>query len=157
MLSPVSTWMGDRLGTLGAVGIKLLSFHFFSFFTLGLLNKWNILLTYMINTNWFKNIFYVILSHFTLLARWQYVLFINLLRWVSYFSYINSKIDVTSRQRPYHIEHTSSRPITEVKQCWSRLVLGWVTAMEHWVLLASNFFFFLLMNRMITNDKESFF
>ena len=23
----------------------------------------------------------------------------------------------TTRQRPYHIEHTSSRPITEVKQC----------------------------------------
>ena len=26
MLSPVSTWMGDRLGTLGAVGIKLFFF-----------------------------------------------------------------------------------------------------------------------------------
>ena len=42
-----------------------------------------------------------------------------------------------SRQRPYHIEYTSSRPITEVKQCWARLVLGWETAWEHWVLLAS--------------------
>ena len=41
-----------------------------------------------------------------------------------------------SRQRPYHIEYTSSRPITEVKQCWARLVLGWETAWEHWVLLA---------------------
>ena len=41
-----------------------------------------------------------------------------------------------SRQRPYHIEYTSSRPITEIKQCWARLVLGWVTAWEHWVLLA---------------------
>ena len=40
-------------------------------------------------------------------------------------------------QRPYHIENTSSRPITEVKQCWARLVLGWVTAWEHRVLLAS--------------------
>ena len=29
-----------------------------------------------------------------------------------------------SRQRPYHIECTSSRPITEVKQCWARLVPG---------------------------------
>ena len=28
------------------------------------------------------------------------------------------------RQRPYHIEHTSSRPITVVKQCWAQLVLG---------------------------------
>ena len=45
-----------------------------------------------------------------------------------------------SRQRPYHAEHTSSRPITEVKQHWAWLVLGWVTAWEHWVLLASHFF-----------------
>ena len=39
-------------------------------------------------------------------------------------------------QRPYHVEHTSSRPITEVKQHWARLVLGWVTAWEHRVLLS---------------------
>ena len=39
-------------------------------------------------------------------------------------------------QRPYHVEHTSSRPITEVKQRWAQSVLGWVTAWEHWVLLA---------------------
>ena len=32
------------------------------------------------------------------------------------------------RQRPYHVECTSSRPITEVKQGWDLLVLGWVTA-----------------------------
>ena len=53
----------------------------------------------------------------------------------------NLKIYAISRQRPYHIEHTSSRPITEVKQCWARLVLGWVTAWEHWVLLAFIFVF----------------
>ena len=41
-----------------------------------------------------------------------------------------------SRQRPYHIEYTSSRPITEVNECWARLVLGWETAWEHWVLLS---------------------
>ena len=41
-----------------------------------------------------------------------------------------------SRQRPYHVENTGSRPITEVKQRWARLVLGWVTAWEHRVLLA---------------------
>ena len=41
-----------------------------------------------------------------------------------------------SRQRPYHIENTSSRPITEVKQCWARSVLGWVTAWEHRVQLS---------------------
>ena len=43
-------------------------------------------------------------------------------------------------QRPYHIEYTSSRLITEVKQCWALLVLGWVTAWEHRVLLASSLF-----------------
>ena len=39
-------------------------------------------------------------------------------------------------QRPHHIESTSSRPITEVKQCRAWLVLGRVTAWEHRVLLA---------------------
>ena len=43
-------------------------------------------------------------------------------------------------QRPYHVEHTSSRPITEVKQRWVQSVLGWVTAWEHWMLLASFLF-----------------
>ena len=33
--------------------------------------------------------------------------------------------------RPYHVESTSSRPITEVKQRWVVLVLGWVTAWEY--------------------------
>ena len=33
--------------------------------------------------------------------------------------------------RPYHAENTSSRPITEVKQHWAALVLGWVTAWEY--------------------------
>jgi hypothetical protein len=44
-----------------------------------------------------------------------------------------------TRQRPYHVEYTGSRPITEVKQRRAWLVLGWVTAWEHHVLLA--FFF----------------
>ena len=43
------------------------------------------------------------------------------------------------RQRPHHVENTSSRPITEVKQRWARLVLGWVTAWEHRVPLAMYF------------------
>ncbi len=42
-------------------------------------------------------------------------------------------------QRPYHVEYTSSRPITEVKQRWAWLVLGWVTAWEHQVPLAHFF------------------
>jgi hypothetical protein len=36
--------------------------------------------------------------------------------------------------RPYHVENTSSRPITEVKQHRAELVLGWVTAWEYSVL-----------------------
>ena len=35
---------------------------------------------------------------------------------------------------PYHVEYTSSRLITEVKQHWAELVLGWVTAWEYSVL-----------------------
>ena len=36
--------------------------------------------------------------------------------------------------RPYYVESTGSRPITEVKQRRARSVLGWVTAWEHRVL-----------------------
>ena len=36
--------------------------------------------------------------------------------------------------RPYHVECTGSRPITEVKQLWAWLVLEWQTAWEHQVL-----------------------
>jgi hypothetical protein len=43
------------------------------------------------------------------------------------------------RQGPYHVERTGSRPITEVKQHWARLVLGWVTAWESRVPLALTF------------------
>jgi hypothetical protein len=43
---------------------------------------------------------------------------------------------IVSRQGPYHVERTGSRPITEVKQHWARLVLGWVTAWESRVPLA---------------------
>ena len=44
-------------------------------------------------------------------------------------------------QRPYHVENIGSRPITEVKQNWAWLVLGWVTAWEHHLLLATLYFF----------------
>ena len=40
----------------------------------------------------------------------------------------------TDRLRPYHVECTGSRPITEVKQRRAWLVLGWETAWEHQVL-----------------------
>ena len=46
--------------------------------------------------------------------------------------YIQTNKDAKEhRLRPYHVEYTSSRPITEVKQRRARLVLGWVTAWEY--------------------------
>ena len=44
-----------------------------------------------------------------------------------------------SRQRPYHVESTASRPISEVKQRCVWIVLGWVTAWEHQMLLVIYF------------------
>lgn len=43
----------------------------------------------------------------------------------------NRNIVTKERLRPYHVENTGSRPITEVKQRRARLVLGWVTAWEY--------------------------
>ena len=66
---------------------------------------------------------------------------VETIKWSSFLSSQKPFVTKFCRQRPYHVESTSSRPITEVKQRWARLVLGWVTAWEHRVLLA--FFFFL--------------
>jgi hypothetical protein len=46
------------------------------------------------------------------------------------------KKSIYIRQRPYHVENTGSRPITEVKQHRALLVLRWVTAWERSVPLA---------------------
>ena len=46
----------------------------------------------------------------------------------------NPSDSATECLRPYHVENTGSRPITEVKQRRARLVLGWVTAWEYRVL-----------------------
>ena len=54
----------------------------------------------------------------------------------------NGYLSKSCRQRPDHVESTGSRPIPEVKQRRARLVLGWVTAWEHRVLLANVFFLF---------------
>ena len=35
--------------------------------------------------------------------------------------------------RPYHVEYTRSRPISEVKLRRAQLVLTWVTGWEYWV------------------------
>ena len=42
-----------------------------------------------------------------------------------------ARFSCVPRLRPYHVESTGSRPITEVKQRRARLVLGWVTAWEY--------------------------
>ena len=68
---------------------------------------------------------------------------------------IHSKYSNTfRRQRPYHVENTASRPISEVKQrrVWS--VLGWVTAWEHQMLLA--FIFFYINVLLLRCDYEQF-
>ena len=58
----------------------------------------------------------------------------------------------------YHVEYTSSRLITEVKQHWAELVLGWVTAWEYSVLQTFFYIFFynsgLLQN--IPHSKQPF-
>ena len=54
---------------------------------------------------------------------------------VSFFSRLSFvmplKICSVKCLRPYHVETTSSRPITEVKQRRAASVLGWVTAWEY--------------------------
>ena len=53
---------------------------------------------------------------------------------VSFWIIFKHVIVISQRLRPYHVESTGSRPITEVKQRRARLVLGWVTAWEYRVL-----------------------
>ena len=120
--------MGDRLGTPGAVGFLrfLKQIYFYSFHTT---------LASLHCTEVPFQTFYLILTH-------SWVTTVNekekkkcrnmfCLRWT---------FGPSPCQRPYHVEHTSSRPITEVKQHWARIVLGWETAWELLVLLA--FFYF---------------
>ena len=57
--------------------------------------------------------------------------------------YLSTQSETVLCLRPYHVENTGSRPITEVKQHRAWLVLRWVTAWEHHVLQT----FFLNMIR----------
>ena len=120
--------MGDRLGTPGAVGFLrfLKQIYFYSFHTT---------LASLHCTEVPFQTFYLILTHswVTTVNEKEKKKCRNMfrLRWI---------FGLTPCQRPYHVEHTSSRPITEVKQHWARIVLGWETAWELLVLLA--FFYF---------------
>ena len=51
--------------------------------------------------------------------------------------YLYPCVAIFNRQRSYQRKYTSSRPITEVKCVRAQIVLGWGTAWEHWVTLAS--------------------
>ena len=44
------------------------------------------------------------------------------------------------QERPYHIDSTASRLLSEVKQCRARLVLRWGTTLESLVLFFCIFF-----------------
>ena len=80
-----------------------------------------------------------IISSLTVVRRCFYLTAITLVLLLRLYERYISNV---CRQRPYHVESTGSRPITEIKQRRARLVLGWVTAWEHRVLLAYFFFLF---------------
>jgi hypothetical protein len=65
-------------------------------------------------------------------SPWLSSLSVRFLLWFS--------VQCSSHQRLYHVENTGSRPITEVKQHRAWSVLGWVTAWEHHVPLATESF-----------------
>ena len=69
-----------------------------------------------------------------------------------FLNYVCSIDEPNDRQRPYRVESTGSRLITEVNQRWACLVLGWETTLETRVLLA---FFFAISNDMIKNCINS--
>ena len=62
---------------------------------------------------------------------------------IMFLNYVCSIDERNDRQRPYNVESTGSRLITEVKQLWACLVLGWETTLETRVLLV---FFFAISN-----------
>ncbi len=84
------------------------------------------------------------------MTAWEHQVLLSIL-FLSFWTELASseeEVQLGSRQRPFHVENTSSRPITEVKQHWAWLVLGWVTAWEHQVLLSS--FVFGCSNQLLT-------
>ena len=157
----VSTWMGDRLGTPCAVGITFLV----TFTSTGMSYSSTFLLhprqrPYHVENTSSRPITAVKQRWAWLVlgweTAWEHHVLLALLFEYSYrersSSYIY-RVSLHPRQRPYHIENTSSRPITAVKQRWAWLVLGWETAWEHHVLLSS--LFFTLLRVEIESSKHS--
>ena len=137
-LSLVSTWMGDRLGTPSAVVILLFAL---------LISDWDA----------FEHCLHSYLMCIILMTYSFFILMASLFEWTYLLTQVKlskcSSLHFTphSRQRPYHVENTSSRPITEVKQRWAWLVLGWETAWEHQVLLSSFYLLYLFLTGMHLN------
>ena len=81
-------------------------------------------------------------------------LLVNLITFLNILMFHNLKIKeafldrhkLNNRQRPYHVGTTGSRSITKVKLRRAWLVLGWVTAWEHRVLLVSFFFILCILS-----------
>ena len=55
--------------------------------------------------------------------------------------------------RPYHMENSARRPITEVKQFCAYLILGWVIVWKYHVLFLQIFCFLFIVK---TQGKESY-
>ena len=75
----------------------------------------------------------IYLWHNTSVARARCVS-LDIARSRALFMFKQLQCNPTKCLRPYHVESTNSRLITEVKQHWEGLVLGWVTAWEYLVL-----------------------
>ena len=70
-----------------------------------------------------SDIYVIMLNDYVLVMRKEMWIALRLVYNVPKMSFL--------RLRPYHVENTGSRLITEVKQRRARLVLGWVTAWEY--------------------------
>ena len=80
----------------------------------------------------------VVINHVSLIFSWHIRRLLSRLQlstWCTYTQMLYERFGRWwHRLRPYHVENTGSRPITEVKQRRARSVLGWVTAWEYRVL-----------------------
>ncbi len=129
--------MGDRLGTPGAVGFLPFRYHFQQNCWLQLryncfifVQVWDV--EWVMNFSWkyFTQSFKILFRRENAVQNRSHISACQSL------SFLTGIFSSSSCQRPYHVEHTSSRPITEVEQHWARIVLRWETAWDLLVLLA---------------------
>ena len=69
--------------------------------------------------------------------------------------FCKASLDLNFLEHVFNVLHSNgfSRPITEVKQRRAQSVLAWVTAWEHWVLLA---FFFFASSPLLLSDMNQY-